>query len=59
MGSTVSKPTVAIEIVDSETHEVVKRISVAGKNPVQIEKIHEGVMHNLNHVRYWVREVTV
>ena len=48
-------PTVYVEIVNHETGEVVKRMGPL--SPQQADKVERGAEINLNHERFFVRQV--
>ena len=53
----MSKPTVALEVVEIKTMEVVSRIPVNNKPEKQIELVLRGLLRNMDTDNFFVREV--
>ena len=43
-----------IKVKDLKTDEVVHKIDVTGRTELQIDKITDGMMINLDHGKYWI-----
>ena len=48
-----------IQVVSFETEEVIHQIEITGKTHTQIERIDNGLNINLNHEKFYTREVEV
>ncbi len=54
----MTAPTVAIEVVEISTGEVVSRFPTNGKSERQLELVMRGLLRNMDTDKFFAREVT-